>query len=90
MGQTESALKLLRHAVEVDVLYQPALVALLRAEQSARDMAELRPLVERLPTLRKPPADLLAQLRATFESDRYLYLPKRAELVAKLAPRGGQ
>jgi tetratricopeptide (TPR) repeat protein len=90
MGQPESSLKLLRRAVELDALYQPALVALLRAEQSARDMAELRPLVERLPTLRKPPADLLAQLRATFESDRYLYLPKRAELVAKLAPRGGQ
>lgn len=89
MGQSEFALKLLRHAVEVDVLYQPALVALLRAEQSNRDLAELRPLVERLPTLRKPPADLLAQLRANFESDRYLYLPKRAELVAKLAPRGG-
>jgi len=90
MGQADSALKLLRHAVEVDALYQPALVALLRAEQSSRDMAELRPLIERLPSLRKPPADLLAQLRATFESDRYLYLPKRAELVAKLAPRGGQ
>jgi hypothetical protein len=43
-----------------------------------------------LPSLRKPPADLLAELRATFESDRYLYLPKRAELVAKLAPREGQ
>jgi Tfp pilus assembly protein PilF len=90
MGLPDAALKLLRRAVELDALYQPALVALLRAEQSARDMAELRPLVERLPTLRKPPADLLAQLRATFESDRYLYLPKRAELVAKLAPRGGQ
>ena len=90
MGQSESVLKLLRHAVEADVLHQPALVALLRAEQPVRDLAELRPLVERLPTLRKPPADLLAQLRATFESDRYLYLPKRAELVAKLAPRGGQ
>jgi tetratricopeptide (TPR) repeat protein len=89
-GQAESALKLLRRAVEVDALYQPALVALLRAEQTNRDLAELRPLVERLPSLRKPPADLLAELRATFESDRYLYLPKRAELVAKLAPRGGQ
>jgi hypothetical protein len=89
-GQAESALKLLRRAVEVDALYQPALVALLRAEQPNRDLAELRPLVERLPSLRKPPADLLAELRATFESDRYLYLPKRAELVAKLAPRGGR
>ncbi len=89
MGQSDSALKLLRRAVEVDPLYQPALVALLRAEQPNRDLAELRPLVERLPSLRKPPADLLAELRATFESDRYLYLPKRADLVAKLAPRGG-
>ena len=90
LAQPEAALRLLRYAVEADALYQPALVALLRAEQPTRDLAELRPLVERLPTLRKPPADLLAQLRATFESDRYLYLPKRAELVAKLAPRGGK
>lgn len=90
LGQPDAALKLLHRAVEIDPLYQPALVSLLRAELPARDLAELRPFVERLPTLRKPPADLLVQLRATFESDRYLYLPRRAELVAKLAPRGGK
>lgn len=89
LGQAEFALRLLRKAVEIDPLYQPALVALLREEVKAGRVADVLPLVERLPTMRKPPAELVATLRAMFESDRYLFLAQREELLKKLSVRRG-
>lgn len=89
MGQMEAAKRLLQRAVVIDPLYQPALVALLRMEIKAGQVTDVLPLVERLPMMRKPPADLLNTLRATFESDRYLFLPQRHVLLSKLSARRG-
>ena len=89
IGQVSAAKRLLQKAVEIDTLYQPALVALLRMEIKAGRVMEVLPLVERLPTMRKPPADLIEALRTTFESDRYLFLAQRGALLAKLSARRG-
>lgn len=83
----DAARKLLQRAVEIDPLYQPALVQLLRTEMETKDLAELLPIIQRFVMLRKPPVDILRDLRAEFESDRYLFLPDRTTWVSRLATR---
>jgi len=85
LQRPEPALKFLQRAVALDSLYQPAVAHLLRSELRTKDLSELLPLVERFIALRKPAIDLVQELRAKFESDRYLYLPDRADWSARLA-----
>ena len=85
--RAEAAHKLLNRAIQIDPLYQPGLVQLLRTEMKTKDLAELLPLVERLTGLRKPPVDLLQSLQAELESDRYLFLPDRSAWATRLSTR---
>lgn len=87
VGRPEPARRFFQKAVDLDPLYQPAVVQLLRAELRSKDLAELLPLVERFAALRKPAVDLVQELRAKFESDRHLFLPDRAAWSARLATR---
>ena len=86
-GQGAQARRVLRHAVEIDPLNQPALAALLRSAAAAQELGDAVPLIERLLTMRKPPADLLRGLEAGLGSDRYLMLPGRVEVQAKIRAR---
>lgn len=86
-GQGGAARRVLRHAVEVDPLHQPALVMLLRSALAAQELGDTVPLIERLLTMRKPPADLLAGLARGLGSDRYLLLPGRVKVQAEIAAR---
>lgn len=81
----EEARALLRQAVELDPLYQSALVSLLGSALASGDLHGMPPLIERLTTMRKPPATLLDALRAALESDRHLFLPDRQKTLAALA-----
>jgi thioredoxin-like negative regulator of GroEL len=85
LGQPAEARALLRHAVELDPLYQPALVNLLERAVASGDLHGMPPLIERLATMRKPPADLIEKLRAALQSDRQLYLADRQKTLAALA-----
>jgi len=84
LGDVEAALRFYRKAVTLDPLYQLPLVELLRVESQRKDIAEERELIERLMTMRKPPRDLVNEIRLTLESDRYLFLAKRKEFIQKL------
>lgn len=85
--RADAARKFLERAVAVDSLYQPAVVQLLRADLKTKELPELLPLIERFTTLRKPPVDLIHELRGKFESDRSLFLPDRAAWSARLVTR---
>lgn len=85
IGRHESSRRFFQKAMAIDSLYQPAVAHLLRSELRTKDLSELLPLVERFIALRKPAIDLVQELRAKFESDRYLYLPDRADWSARLA-----
>lgn len=87
VGRADAARKFLERAVAVDSLYQPAVVQLLRADLKTKELPELLPLIERFTTLRKPPVDLIHELRSKFESDRSLFLPDRAAWSARLVTR---
>jgi tetratricopeptide (TPR) repeat protein len=91
-GQGEQARRVLRHAVEIDPLHQPALVMLLRSALAAQELGDTVPLIERLLTMRKPRAELLAGLDRGLGSDRYLLLPGRVRVQEEIGRRlgGGQ
>ncbi len=91
-GQGAQARRVLRHAVDVDPLHQPALVMLLRSALAAQELGDTVPLIERLLTMRKPPAELLAGLARGLGSDRYLLLPGRVRVQEEIGGRlaGGQ
>jgi cytochrome c-type biogenesis protein CcmH/NrfG len=86
-GQGAQARRVLRHAVEVDPLHQPALVMLLRSAVASQELGDTVPLIERLLTMRKPPADLLAGLERGLGSDRYLLLPGRVKVQEAIGGR---
>lgn len=86
-GQGGAARRVLLHAVEVDPLHQPALVMLLRSALAEQELGDTVPLIERLLTMRKPPADLLAGLSRGLGSDRYLLLPGRVKVQAEISAR---
>jgi tetratricopeptide (TPR) repeat protein len=86
-GQGAQARRVLRHAVEVDPLHQPALVMLLRSAVASQELGDTVPLIERLLTMRKPPADLLEELERGLGSDRYLLLPGRVKVQEAIGGR---
>jgi tetratricopeptide (TPR) repeat protein len=87
LDDRENAANLLRRALELDPLYQPALVALLKIELEKQTLETSLAWVKRLPEMRKPPADLMRALVRNLESDRYLFLSERAEAIALLRAR---
>lgn len=84
VGHKTESLRLLRHAMEIDPLHQPALVHLVRDAQEKKDLGGALPLIERLLGMRKPPVKLLAELEADLSSDRYLFLPGRERARASI------
>lgn len=84
-GKPAEARRVLRHAVEVDPLNQPALARLMRGWVAEGETGEALAVVERLLAMRKPPADLVTELGRKLDSDLYLFLPGRErglELIA--------
>ena len=75
VGQKAEARQMLRHAVELDPLNQPALVLLLRGLRADYDMLGAFPLIRRLSGVRNPPEDLLQSLVTDLDSDLYIILP---------------
>jgi tetratricopeptide (TPR) repeat protein len=84
VGKEPESLRLLRHAVEIDPLNQPALVRLLRKAQEENNLRDSLVLIERLLGMRKPPVELLTALEADLSSDRYLFLPGRERTEAAI------
>lgn len=87
LGKLDAAGRVLHRAVELDPLHQPALVELLRLELQQRNLDASLELVGRLPTMRKPPGDLLAAMADNLESDRYLFVAPRKEIIVALRSR---
>lgn len=85
LGEHEAKVRILRRVVELDPNSQQATTELVRAEIGHRDISEFRTLIERISLYPKPPADLLARIKAQVESDCYLYLINRGELIRSLA-----
>lgn len=85
IGCSAEARALLRHAVELDPLYQPALVRLLESVVAAGELEGVPPLVERIAGMRRPPASLLQHLGDALQSDRQIFLPGRQRALAALA-----
>ncbi|HEY9249959.1 MAG TPA: hypothetical protein VIO38_12545, partial [Rariglobus sp.] len=90
--QHAQAQRVLRHAVEVDPLNQPSLVSWMRGLVADGQTEEALAQVDRLLAMRKPPADLLAELGRRLDSDLYLFLPGRERgrvaIAGWLRPRG--
>jgi cytochrome c-type biogenesis protein CcmH/NrfG len=86
-GQGLQARRVLRHAVDVDPLHQPALVMWVRRALAAGELGDAVELIERLLTMRKPPADLLAELERELRSDRYLMQPGHVKVHGEIARR---
>ncbi len=86
-GRGEAARRLLERAVEIDPLHQAALVALLRDAVARRALEDKAELATRLATMRKPPEDLLVELKATFVSDNYLFETDRDLTIRALETR---
>ena len=86
-GRGAEARRVLRHAIEVDPLHQPALVMWLRGALAAGELGDSVGLIERLLTMRKPPEDVLAGLERALGSDRYLMLPRRVQVQEELGRR---
>jgi Flp pilus assembly protein TadD len=84
VGQKAEAHRVLRHAVEIDPLYQPATTLLLRKLLAENQLEEAPALIDRLLTMRKPPADLLAELAQVLSSDLYLFQPGKERAQAKI------
>ncbi len=84
VGQREEACRVLRNAVEIDPLYQPALVLVLRKALADGQLDDSFGWIDRLVGMRKPPSDLLAGLARALNSDLYLYCPGRAATLGKL------
>ena len=91
-GRRVEAQRVLSHAVEVDPLNQATLAMLMRGMLADGKTEEALERVERLLGMRKPPAELLARLARTLESDLYLFLPGRERglgmMTEWLAERG--
>jgi tetratricopeptide (TPR) repeat protein len=77
VGHGREARRILRQAVAVDPLNQPALVFLLRSSLAEDELQDAPALIERLLSMRNPPEELLAGLSRGLGSDRYLLLPER-------------
>jgi hypothetical protein len=60
---------------------------LLRVALEAGELGNHVGLIERLLTMRKPPAELLAGLERALGSDRYLMLPGRVRVQEEIAAR---
>jgi tetratricopeptide (TPR) repeat protein len=86
-GQGKPASRVLRHAVGLDPLHQPALVMLLRVALNTGELGDHVGLIERLLTMRKPPEDLLAAIERALGSDRYLLLPGRMQVQERIGAR---
>lgn len=87
MDKIDEAARLLNRAIELDSLYQPALVELLRLERDRNNLGNVLELIKRLPTMRKPPAELIDAITNDLESDQYLFLKSREEVLASLRQR---
>jgi hypothetical protein len=85
VGHRLEARRILRQAVTIDPLNQPALVSLLRSSLVDNDLQEVSGWIERLLSMRNPPADLLVGLSRGLGSDKYLYLPERQRTQAAIA-----
>ncbi|MCU0794295.1 MAG: hypothetical protein MUE42_15945, partial [Opitutaceae bacterium] len=90
LGNAEIASNLLRRALELDALSQPALVALLRIKLDSDALDASLDWVRRLPQMRKPPAELMQEIVRKLESDRYLFLAERTATIDELQTRGGR
>lgn len=84
VGQPDEARRVLRHAVEVDSLYQPALANLLRLMLEAGQIEDTPPLLARLLDMRSPPEPLLESFWDAVRSDRYLFWPEHAAVQSQL------
>ena len=84
LGAQTEALDLLRRAVELDPLCQPALVELLQLELKSRNLDNSLDLAQRLPSLRKPPSSLMLGIIQNLESDRYLFVEARTQVIKSL------
>ena len=84
VGQSAEARRVLRHAVELDPLNQPALVLLLRGLQADAQLYDALPLIKGLLGMRNPPDDLLADLKTALNSDRYFFLPDRRQVQSMI------
>ncbi|MCS6244016.1 MAG: tetratricopeptide repeat protein [Opitutus sp.] len=85
VGHGREARRILRQAVAVDPLNQPALVALLRSSLKDEELQDAPALIERLLTMRNPPKELLEELSRGLGSDRYLLLPERIGIQVAIA-----
>ena len=85
VGHGAEARKILRQAVAVDPLNQPALVYLLRSLMAEDELQDAPALIERLLRMRNPPEDLLAGLSQRLGSDRYMFLPERIGIQVAIA-----
>ena len=81
VGRRVEARRVLRHAIDIDPLSQPALVLLLRSLLVDNQLDETPVLIERLLGMRKPPVDLLTDYARVFESDLYVFQPQRARTL---------
>ena len=87
LGDEPSATRLLQRALDLDPLNQPALVELLRLDLKNHNLDRALPFVNRLPDMRKPPAELMSSIVSTLESDRYLFLAGRSDSIDALQSR---
>ena len=85
VGHSAEARRMLRQAVAVDPLNQPALVFLLRSSLADDELQDAPALIERLLSMRNPPEALLAGLSRGLGSDRYMFLPERLGIQAAIA-----
>ncbi len=84
VGQPERARRVLRHAVEMDPLNQPALVRLVEGALKDGQLDEAPVWIGRLLEMRQPPVALLEELAKTLDSDRYLFRADRDEALTKV------
>ena len=85
VGHRSEARRILRQAVTIDPLNQPALVFLLRSALVDYELQDAPAWIERLLSMRNPPADLLVGLSRGLGSDKYLFLPERQRTQAAIA-----
>jgi hypothetical protein len=76
-GHRAESRRILRQAIAVDPLHQPALVALLRSSLKDGELQDAPALIAKLLVMRNPPAELIAELNQALGSDRYMFLPER-------------
>lgn len=83
-GQTLPAAHLLARAVALDPLNQSALTEFVRLEADRGSFSTLPAHVRRLLQMRRPAPDALAHVRHRWGSDRNLFHPEQAALLAEL------